>query len=543
MGNTRLKLNTRIGADFLVAVAILVAALAVSWFGVESAVREAKEARERLGTVVKVSSQLLLSLEQMENAEFLYLEGDPRTWAKHFDANAAEFGEALSDVRVLVHSAAGEARLTEINTRYRDFLVIDGRLRELVRVGRKGEAARVNIRESLRAAEGLRNEIRALRSQSFDRIQQAQARVEETMRTAEVLMLGAALIGILLGFLFWWRSSRIIVSPLAALGRATRAVAEGRFERLDHPAAPLTHEINELQADFNAMSARLEAMTADQARAKESLEAEVARRTAELEQARARLEAMVAELESVDKLKSDLMSVMSHELLTPVNFVTAYATTLEDGILGPLTDQQRRALRSINEGADRLARMVRNVLDYTRLEGGHGAILPELVQYSGLLRDALDSVAERAGDREIALALDMPEDLPGVWADPARSFKVLEELLDNAIKFCSERGTVTVRAWREGDAVMTEISDTGRGVPATQASSVFRPFYQGDSTSTREHGGMGLGLAIARRLVVAMGGSLMVARSRDGGAAFRFTLPVGEIQGFEHGVIGDRSRS
>ncbi len=522
----RLKLNTRIGAIFVVAIATLLIVLGVAWRAVDSAVHEAEEIRTRLGPVVSVTSQMLLAVEQMENAEFLYLGRDRGKWERHFDANAAHFERAAARIDKLVRPPENERRAAAIHRAYREFLVVDGQLRELLDGGKVEAARELNVRESLETAHKVRTTVRDLRSAGLQAIEDAQIHVEQTMQVAEWQVAGASLLGIVLGSVMWWSTTRIIVAPLAALRRATSALAAGRFDRLDHPEAGRTEEIAELQAEFNAMAARMETLTRDLAGAKASLEAEVASRTAELEQAKKRLEVSVDELKSVDKVKSDLMSVMSHELLTPINFVTAYATTLEDEALGPLSDPQKRAVRTILEGADRLARMVRNVLDYTRLEGGYAAILPELVDYPALLEDALAAMRPAAESRRIEVETDIPKALPGVWADPARAFQIVQELLDNAIKFSPEGGKVTVSVSADGDLVVTEIRDSGPGLSRGKSTKAFKPFYQEDSTSTRQHGGLGLGLAIVHRLIEAMGGTLVAQSAAGQGASFRFTLPV-----------------
>ncbi|HEY9765399.1 MAG TPA: HAMP domain-containing sensor histidine kinase [Chroococcales cyanobacterium] len=231
------------------------------------------------------------------------------------------------------------------------------------------------------------------------------------------------------------------------------------------------------------------------------------------------------ELRSLDKMKSDLMAVISHELLTPINFITGYGSTLEDGVLGPLTEEQQRAVKRILEGASRLTRLVGKVLDYTLLEAGKMVIQNEELDYRALLGPVVEETRCAARLKSQDFHFSCPEGPLMVRGDPQRLQQVLSELLENAQKFTAEKGRIGLKVWEEGDRIFTEVFDSGEGISLEEVKSLFKPFYQLDLTSTRRHGGIGIGLAIVKYLVAAMGGEISVSSKPGEGTRVLFTLP------------------
>ncbi|HBN07253.1 MAG TPA: hypothetical protein DD435_00945 [Cyanobacteria bacterium UBA8530] len=231
------------------------------------------------------------------------------------------------------------------------------------------------------------------------------------------------------------------------------------------------------------------------------------------------------ELRSLDKMKSDLMAVISHELLTPINFITGYGSALEDGVLGPLTEEQQRAVKRILEGASRLTRLVGKVLDYTLLEAGEMVIQNEKLDYLALLKPVVEEARRTARLKSQDFRFSYSEGSLMVRGDPRRLQQVLSELFENAQKFTPEKGKIGLRVWGAGDRIFTEVFDSGEGISPEEAKSLFKPFYQLDLTSTRRHGGIGIGLAIVKCLLVAMGGEISVSSKPGEGTRILFSLP------------------
>jgi signal transduction histidine kinase len=259
------------------------------------------------------------------------------------------------------------------------------------------------------------------------------------------------------------------------------------------------------------------------------LEAKVHERTAELEATYRELEASHARLREVDQLKSDFLGNVSHELRTPLAAIKGYVDNLLDGVAGPLADKPRHYLGRVRDNADRLGRMVSDLLDLTRIEAGKIELVPRALPVADLVSDAVDGLRHVASERRVRVAVNLPP-CPAVWADPDRVHQVLANLLANAIKFSPPGGQVAVRASLNGDGlVRLAVEDTGPGIPLTERERVFDKFYQVGRVEGERPPGTGLGLTIARHLVELHGGRIWVEDGPGGGAAFVVLLaPVDE---------------
>jgi two-component system sensor histidine kinase ChiS len=274
------------------------------------------------------------------------------------------------------------------------------------------------------------------------------------------------------------------------------------------------------------MSDRLREATERLRQTNASLESQVAERTQALRSANTQLQTLIEELKTLDQLKSNFMSIMSHELLTPINFIVGFGSALEDELMGPLNEQQLETVGKMLAGAERLTRMVRNTLEYTQLEAGKLSILPEAIDYRDLVERFTGRVEPMLAERKQTLTMNLPDEIPAIWADPDRVEQVLYEVIDNASKFSPEGAGVRLTVVVVDDLVSTEVADTGAGIPEEALPKLFLPFFQADFTSTRHHGGMGLGLAIAYNLIVKLGGSMVVESVPEQGTRVRFQLPV-----------------
>lgn len=516
----RLTLGTRLGIGYGVVSAALLVVFVLTIGAFEATRRHSANIRQNLLPNIQASNTMLLALEQMENAEFLYFtpREAPTRHYRTFDAQEARFRSALRAAEALSESPRRQEAVARASEQFGAFVHVEHRIRRLLATGQVDAARQLNVTESLALADDVRRSVRRFRDLNLQAILAEQAQEEQLLRWSEWIAGGISLLALVLAVLIWRRTVQAVVAPLQNLEAAAGALASGRFLSAHHPEAERTGEIAALQHDFNAMAKQLEGMT-------RGLEAQVQARTHELQSAKEQLEKLVVELRTLDKMKSDLMAVVSHELLTPINFIMAYGSTLEEEVLGPLGPDQVAAARGIVEGARRLTRMVRNVLDYTQLASGRLAIRPEEVDYAPLVRDVADMMRPSIEAKSQELEVSIPPELPYVWADPVRVGQVLQELLDNAVKFTSERGRLRVVVSHDADVVRTSVSDSGIGMPADIQANLFKGFYQADATSTRAYGGLGLGLAITHHLVSHMGGTITVHSTPGGGSTFAFTLP------------------
>ncbi|HJQ73953.1 MAG TPA: GAF domain-containing protein [Gaiellaceae bacterium] len=225
----------------------------------------------------------------------------------------------------------------------------------------------------------------------------------------------------------------------------------------------------------------------------------------------------------VEQMKSEFVSAVSHELRTPLTSIYGFAETLlrEDVLFGET--ERRTFLSYIASESQRLTGIVDALLNVARLDTGdlHVNLAPTDVKR--LLEDAVAGVRDTNGHRFV---LQLPDEPVAAAADPEKLRQVFSILLDNAIKYSPEGGTVTVFAERQGDAVELRVVDEGPGIPATEHERIFRKFYRGAENG--RSGGTGLGLFIARGLVTAMGGRISLVSAEGEGSTFAVELPVAE---------------
>jgi signal transduction histidine kinase len=234
----------------------------------------------------------------------------------------------------------------------------------------------------------------------------------------------------------------------------------------------------------------------------------------------------------LDRIKSQLLATVSHELRTPLASIKGFATTLLRQDVRWDEATQREFLRIIEEESNRLEELIDNLLDMSQVEAGALRIQREPVQLRGVLREAVENAQRRTEAHWFVM--DLPAELPRVWADPRRIRQVLNNLLENAIKYAPNGGQVTVtcevitpraNANAEGE-VIVNVADQGPGIPREFLERVFDRFFQVDGASTRQVGGSGLGLAIAKGIVEAHGGRIWAESHAGQGSVFRFSLPI-----------------
>jgi signal transduction histidine kinase len=244
-----------------------------------------------------------------------------------------------------------------------------------------------------------------------------------------------------------------------------------------------------------------------------------------LERATAELRAANERLEGLDRLKDDFMSSVTHELRTPLTSIRALAELMHDDAQMP-TAQRQEFLAIVVAEAERLSRLVNQVLDMAKIESGHAEWHNTDVDLCALIRQAAQTVHELLKERGAELELLLPEAAPTLRADPDRLMQVLINLLSNAIKFVPRgQGRITLRLSVAPGALKVELQDNGPGVPAAQAGLVFEKFRQGGDAANRPQG-TGLGLPISRQIIEHFGGHMDLLPDLGQGACFAFTLPL-----------------
>jgi len=256
---------------------------------------------------------------------------------------------------------------------------------------------------------------------------------------------------------------------------------------------------------------------------------------AHLEEKVAELSQANARLRELDHARTEFYRNISHELATPMTPIVGYVKLLKDEELGPLSKAQQKALRAMDDCVRRLRGLIDNLLDVTGMETGRLRFHHVDYDFLDTTRRALAGVADRMEAAKLTLIEDLPRGPLTAWGDAARLQRAMTAILENAAKFTPEGGSVGVRVRKlpSGHYELC-VADTGPGVRADQLKRIFEPFYQVDGSVTREHGGVGVGLAIARRTARGLGGDVRLASPGEEqiegvalrGAAFYLTVAL-----------------
>ena len=258
--------------------------------------------------------------------------------------------------------------------------------------------------------------------------------------------------------------------------------------------------------------------------ANRTLERRVRERTAELEEALQRLS-------ELSQMKANFVANISHELRTPLTHVKGYLELMVTDSLGPLTSEQRHALQVSQKAAGRLENLIEDLIMFSMASHGQMSIKQESLDIRRMATLAMKNAGPKAEERGVGVELTAAEDLPRVQGDQDKIMWVLNQLLDNAIKFTPSGGHIVVGLKMEStNLVMVSVADTGIGIPPGRLKEVFEPFHQLDESSTRQAGCTGLGLSLVRQIIEAHGSLLDVSSTEGKGSTFKFPLLVAAEQ-------------
>lgn len=292
--------------------------------------------------------------------------------------------------------------------------------------------------------------------------------------------------------------SRRLVARLERLGRGVEALAAGDLTRRveEGPA----DEVGQLARQFNRMAERLATTVAELAAARDHAEATL-------------------------RAKRELVANVSHELRTPLALIRGHVETLQLPGHDADPDLQREYLAIVERETENLGRLVDDLFALSTAEAGTLSLNLEPIALGNVVEDvaaSIRSVARR--ERQITVLTTIPSELPPVWADRRRVIQVLGNLARNALRYTPEGGLIALRAEGQDGRVVVTVEDTGDGIPPERLARVFERFYRGDDARDRASGGAGLGLAIVRELVEAMGGDVAVESTVGQGSRFSFSL-------------------
>jgi signal transduction histidine kinase/ActR/RegA family two-component response regulator len=339
------------------------------------------------------------------------------------------------------------------------------------------------------------------------------------LRIGAVTAAGLLLLALAAAFLIARRMQHAIASPLLNLADTARTVSESRnYQLRAEPAGD--DEVGVVVHAFNDMLERIAERDAELSRTN-------AERTAALERER-----------EANRLKDEFLATVSHELRTPLNAVLGWTRVLRTG--GNRDPRQDRALESIERNARAQARLIEDLLEVSRIVTGKLRLQVRPVDLASVVVAAVEVVQPAAIAKKIRLEVHIDVRPALTSGDPDRLQQVIWNVLSNAVKFTPPEGRVAVRL-AEANGYKLTITDSGRGIDARFLPHVFEPFRQEDGTASREHGGLGLGLAIARQLIELHGGTIEARSDGPGsGATFQIFLPS-IVEGDANYAVRDES--
>lgn len=263
--------------------------------------------------------------------------------------------------------------------------------------------------------------------------------------------------------------------------------------------------------------------------ANQKLEIRVQQRTAELEQA-------IQRLSELNEQKSNFVANVSHELRTPLTHLRGYLDLLISGELGELNPTQAQSLSVMERATDRLAHLIDDLIMFSSAEEGQVFIRVKPFDSKRIFQQVASYAQSQSISKSISIELDFPDTFPVILGDEEKILWVLQQLVDNAVKFTPQKGTITLGFEINANLALVSISDSGIGIPEEKLSHVFEPFYQIDSSSTRKAGGMGLGLALVKKIIEAHGSVITLTSQVGHGSRFEFILKLADQSASEAAV-------
>jgi signal transduction histidine kinase len=327
------------------------------------------------------------------------------------------------------------------------------------------------------------------------------------LRTSTLVLLGLGMALLAAAYV-----ARRVVRPLHTLQRGVERIGKGDLDfRLQIATGD---EIQTLAEEFNKMAAALRDAYAN-------LEDKVRERTQELMIANERLK-------ELDKMKSLFLSNVSHELRTPLTAIGGLVDNMIDGLTGPLNGKQTRYMTGIKDSTERLARLIRDLLDLSVIETGKSELKPARFSLRSLIHEVVETLKPLAVEKGISVEIARTNGDATAWADRDKITQVLTNLIVNAVKFSPAGGSLKLGMAPANDGGLLEVSvsDTGPGIPPAEVERIFHEFYQISQPGREKTLGVGLGLAISKKLVEMHGGKIRVESVPGEGSTFFFTLPA-----------------
>lgn len=228
----------------------------------------------------------------------------------------------------------------------------------------------------------------------------------------------------------------------------------------------------------------------------------------------------------IDKMKSDFISLASHQLRTPLSAIKTYSHMLIDGFMGPINHSQLKSLKTIISASNRMNETISTLLNITRIESGSVAVAKKPVTITELVDEISAEYKLAARDKDIKLKIIKPKNKIKIISDVVVLKEIIGNLVSNAIKYTNSGGAVTIETKSKDMHVVVSVSDTGLGIPENSKDSVFTKFFRAENVVKQETSGTGLGLFLAKGLIKELGGEIWFDSEENKGSTFYVSLPM-----------------
>ena len=312
---------------------------------------------------------------------------------------------------------------------------------------------------------------------------------------------------------FWIAAFLAFTRPLAQLTQATTNMSQGDLnQKVNTSYLLFKDEITVLSENFNSMAENLSGLYSN-------LEEKVAQRTHELKEAR-------DEAVAANRSKSEFVSIVSHELKLPMTSIKGYSDLMLSGATGQLNENQNSFLTTIRNNVNRMATLVSDLADISRIESGNLRLEPREVPVWDVIDEVVNLTHTQITNKNQTVTVNIPEELPKSWCDRNRLAQILTNLVSNANKYTPEGGAIIVHATRDNNMIQIKIEDNGLGMTPEDQQKLFSKFFRSADDKVREAPGTGLGLSITKNLIELQGGKIWFESEFRKGTSFYFTVPI-----------------
>jgi two-component system, NtrC family, sensor histidine kinase KinB len=234
----------------------------------------------------------------------------------------------------------------------------------------------------------------------------------------------------------------------------------------------------------------------------------------------------VTQFRELDRMKSEFMATVSHEFRTPLTSINMSVDILKQEIVGNLNKEQQDLIHSTKQDAERLTKLVRELLELSKLESGKFQLRRELVSINEIITDTIKPILLPFKEQSVELKLNLSDNIPKIIGDSQQLGWVISNLVNNGLKYTSKNGTVEITTFVSEDKIFVSVRDTGKGISKENINKIFDKFVQIKESMETTPGSVGLGLAIAKEIVQAYGGEITVESEIEQGSVFTFTIPI-----------------